>query len=156
MIDQYENKYKGIETTLNERATGQAFVEPLLGVLGWNIRDLDEVYPEFYVTGSGRVDYVLMINSMPVVYLEIKKLCESLEGKRSGVSYEDQTMDYAWKKKATWAVLTNFKELRLYNAKSAFLFSVFPIKTTQLNLRRLCAISQRMLFRKETLVNFML
>ena len=72
LIDQYENKYKGIETTLNERATGQAFVEPLLGVLGWNIRDLDEVYPEFYVTGSGRVDYVLMINSMPVVYLKIR------------------------------------------------------------------------------------
>ena len=42
-------------------------------------------------------------------------------------------MDYAWKKKATWAVLTNFKELRLYNAKERIpVFSVsyqdYPIK----------------------------
>ena len=117
LINDYEQKHKPQETTLNERATGQALIEPLLGTLGWNIRDLDEVYPEYYVTGSGRVDYVLKINRMPVVYVEIKKLGESLDGYRGGKTYEDQAMDYAWKKKATWAVLTNFKELRLYNAK---------------------------------------
>lgn len=117
LIDEYENKFKSRIPSLNERATGQALVEPLLGILGWNIRNLDEVYPEFYVTGSGRVDYVLKINGMPVIYIEIKKLDEDLDGNRGGKTYAEQAMDYAWKKKATWAVLTNFKELRLYNAK---------------------------------------
>jgi type I restriction-modification system DNA methylase subunit len=133
LINEYENKYKSKEAGLNEKATGQAFVEPLLTILGWNIRDLDEVYPEYYVTGSGRVDYVLKINAAPVVYIEIKKLGESLDGVRGGKSYEDQAMDYAWKKRATWAVLTNFKEMRLYNAKERVpVFCIFhqdyPVK----------------------------
>ncbi len=117
LINEYENKFRSKIPAPNERATGQALVEPLLGVLDWNIRDLDEVYPEYFVTGSGRVDYVLKINGMPVVYVEIKKLDEDLDGNRAGKTYAEQAMDYAWKKKATWAVLTNFKELRLYNAK---------------------------------------
>jgi hypothetical protein len=117
LINEYENKFKSRIPPPNERATGQALVEPLFEVLGWNTRNLDEVYPEFYVTGSGRVDYVLKINGMPVVYVEIKKLDESLDDGRGEKTYAEQAMDYAWKKKATWAVLTNFKELRLYNAK---------------------------------------
>jgi hypothetical protein len=117
LINEYENKFKLRIPSPNERATGQALVEPLLGILGWNTHDLDEVYPEFYVTDSGRVDYVLKINGMPVIYIEIKKIDEDLNGIRGGKTYAEQAMDYAWKKKATWAVLTNFKELRLYNAK---------------------------------------
>ena len=53
-----------------------------------HIRNVDEVYPEYYVTGSGRVDYVLKINRMPVIYIEIKKLDEDLDGKREGKSSE--------------------------------------------------------------------
>jgi len=117
LIHTYETRYKPNESSYNERATGQGLIEPLLEKLGWNTRDLDEVYPEYYVTGSGRVDYVLKLNKTPVIYLEIKKLGESLDGVRGGKFYKDQAMDYAWKKRATWAVLTNFKELRLYNAK---------------------------------------
>lgn len=117
LIHTYETRYKPDESSYNERATGQGLIEPLLDKLGWNTRNLDEVYPEYYIRGSGRVDYVLKLNKTPVIYLEIKKLGESLDGVRGGKSYEDQAMDYAWKKRATWAVLTNFKELRLYNAK---------------------------------------
>jgi predicted type IV restriction endonuclease len=126
LIHEYENKFQSMVPSPNERATGQALVEPLLGLLGWNIRDLDEVYPEFYVTGSGRADYVLKINSKPVIYVEIKKLDEDLDGNRGGKTYAEQAMDYSWKKKATWAILTNFKELRLYNAKEhETVFTVF-------------------------------
>ena len=117
LISSYETKFKPNESHFNERSTGQGLIEPLLETLGWNTRDIDEVYPEYYVTGSGRVDYVLKINRIPVIYLEIKKLSESLDGVQGGKYYKDQAMDYAWKKRATWAVLTNFKELRLYNAK---------------------------------------
>jgi len=121
LIHTYETRYKPNESSYNERATGQGLIEPLLEKLGWNTRDLDEVYPEYYVTGSGRVDYVLKLNKTPVIYLEIKKLSESLDGVRGGKFYKDQAMDYAWKKRATWTVLTNFKELRLYNAKERLL-----------------------------------
>lgn len=121
LIHDYETKYKPNESSYNERATGQGLIEPLLEKLGWNTRDIDEVYPEYYVTGSGRVDYVLKLNKTPVIYLEIKKIGESLDGVRGGKFYKDQAMDYAWKKRATWAVLTNFKELRLYNAKERLL-----------------------------------
>lgn len=121
LIHTYETRYKSNESSYNERATGQGLIEPLLEKLGWHTRDLDEVYPEYYVTGSGRVDYVLKLNKTPVIYLEIKKLGENLDGFRGGKSYKDQAMDYAWKKRATWAVLTNFKELRLYNAKERLL-----------------------------------
>ena len=121
LISDYETRYKPNELSYNERATGQGLIEPLLEKLGWKTRDIDEVYPEYYVTGSGRVDYVLKLNKTPVIYLEIKKLGESLDGVRGGKFYKDQAMDYAWKKRATWAILTNFKELRLYNAKERLL-----------------------------------
>lgn len=73
LIHTYETRYKPNESSYNERATGQGLIEPLLEKLGWNTCDLDEVYPEYYVTGSGRVDYVLKLNKTPVIYLEIKK-----------------------------------------------------------------------------------
>jgi hypothetical protein len=126
LIREYETKHQPKETQYNERATGQGLIEPLLQILGWNTHDLDEVYPEYYVTGSGRVDYVLKINKIPVIYLEIKKLSESLDGCSGSRPFVDQAMDYAWKKRATWAVLTNFKELRLYNAKERLLVFQIP------------------------------
>ncbi len=62
LINDYEAKYKPNKSSYNERATGQGLIEPLLEKLGWNTRDIDEIYPEYYVTGSGRVDYVLNLS----------------------------------------------------------------------------------------------
>lgn len=124
LIKKYEEQLLPKENEINERATGQFLIEPLLNALGWDTTNPDEVFPEFPVSGVGRVDYVLKVNKYPVVYVEIKPIASELDESRDGRTYEEQAMDYAWKKRATWAILTNFKELRLYNAKERV--SVFP------------------------------
>jgi type I restriction-modification system DNA methylase subunit len=93
----------------------------------------DEVVPE-QTTLVGRADFGLrVLNELPDLYVECKKFSESLDGYRiergRKVTYPEKAVQYAWSMKADWAVLTNFKELRLYwtRAKSPEKGLVVPV-----------------------------
>ncbi len=103
----------------NEEATKLGFIQPLFSALGWDINNRNEVAPEDKVS-SKRVDYKFSIAEVPKFFLEAKALNEDLDGFRDvhgkKVTYAEQAINYAYYKGCTWAILTNFKEIRVYDA----------------------------------------
>jgi hypothetical protein len=100
-----------------EDNTKAVLVEPLMEVLGWNIRDLGEVIRGYGVrvgTKTEYVDYILKIDGRPKIFVEVKALGKDLE------PFVDQAISYAKLGDVTWAVLTNGRELRVYDARSRF------------------------------------
>lgn len=107
------------ETDFSEADVSSKFILPLLEALGWNTKDIDQV-KEQKRTLAGPVDYTLAIDRNPRVLLELKRFTEELDGYRivrgHKETFSEQATRYAWHLKVEWVVLTNFKELRLYNA----------------------------------------
>ncbi|TET41604.1 MAG: hypothetical protein E3J60_04180 [Dehalococcoidia bacterium] len=97
----------------NEEATKQGFILPLFRALGWNIEDsANEVMPE-HNASKGRVDYAFKLNGVAQFYVEAKPLKADL----TNPDFVKQTVTYAYNKGVTWAVLTDFEGLRLFNAQ---------------------------------------
>ena len=96
----------------NEAATRQAFILPLFDALGWNPRDTREVSPEEQVS-RGFVDFAFRIQGIPRFFLETKKIPADLDDPR----WAQQAINYAWLKGVTWAVLTDFEGLKVFNAE---------------------------------------
>ena len=96
----------------NEPATRQEFILPLFRALGWNIEDTREVSPEERVS-RGFVDFAFRLGSIPRFFLETKKIPADLEDPR----WARQAINYAWLKGVTWAVLSDFEGLKVFNAE---------------------------------------
>ena len=109
----------GKEESFSEADVSSKFILPLLEILGWNINDVDEV-KEQRRTLSGPADYTLAIDRKPRLVVELKKFTEDLDGYRKArgrrETFPEQATRYAWHLKVEWVVLTNFKEVRLYNS----------------------------------------
>ncbi len=118
LVDRYrELQENGELKRYNEAETKTKFIEPLFEALGWNIRGIrksnDKVTLEEKIS-KDRVDYGFWLNDTPKFYLEAKSLRENdiLFGK----GYDKQAINYSWLKSCSWAVLTNFRTLAVYNA----------------------------------------
>jgi len=96
----------------NEEMTKKDFILPLFRVLGWDVENSTEVTAEERVSKK-KVDYGFRINGVPKFYLEAKALKEDLETPK----HVEQAINYAWHKGCTWAVLTNFASVRVFNAE---------------------------------------
>jgi len=101
----------------HEAKTKQGFVQPLFRSLGWDFDDVDEVAPEENAS-KGRVDYAFKIKGVSRFYLETKHLKADL----NNAEYIKQAVTYAYNKGVTWAGLTSFDRLRLFNAQSGQAF----------------------------------
>lgn len=102
--------------TLNrydEENTKKDFVLPLFHHLGWEIDNLTEVAAEEKAS-SGRVDYAFKLGGVSKFYVEVKPLREDLSNR---TDWAKQAITYAENKGVTWAILTNFKQLMLFNAE---------------------------------------
>lgn len=113
-------KYKRIADdgqikSYNEEMTKKDFILPLFRILGWNIEDSREVSAEVHTQSSGRVDYAFLINGFPKFYLEAKALKEDLNKE----DFARQAIRYSWNKGVTWAVLTDFESIKIFNAQTA-------------------------------------
>ena len=87
---------------LSEAATKQAIVLPLLGLLGWDTSDPDQVAPE-YAVGSRNVDFSLRLNGTNEVFLEVKKPGEDLDNQQ----HQEQLLDYSFREGVDLAILCN-------------------------------------------------
>lgn len=99
---------------MNESNTISTLIEPLLEVLGWNIRDPDEVQRGYQIRIGDRMEYVdiaLKINNRPVVFIEAKAIDTSLQDHLA-----EQPIKYANAEGVSWCVLTNGREFGIYNA----------------------------------------
>ncbi|MBM4056366.1 MAG: hypothetical protein FJ264_17175, partial [Planctomycetes bacterium] len=89
------------------------FILPMFQFLGWDIHNLhaDEVTPEERIS-KGRVDWAFRIDGIPKFFLEAKALKVDLDvGK-----WAEQAINYSWNKGCTWAVLTDFEAIKVFNA----------------------------------------
>jgi len=115
-IQRLVTKYQRLSTRdikhYNEANTKDGFIRPLFEALGWDFSNLDEVEGEKTIT-SGRVDYLFKLNKVSKFCLEIKALHVDINEER----WIRQAIGYAYNKGVTWALLTNFKTLRVFNAE---------------------------------------
>jgi len=98
-----------------EEDTKAEFIEPLFEALGWDVRNTendDEVVREEKIS-KGRVDYSFRIKGIPKFFLEAKALKEDLDN----INFVEQAINYAWHKGCTWAVLTDFEVIKIFNAE---------------------------------------
>lgn len=101
--------------TYNEEMTKIRFINPLFQALGWDIENKNrksEVTFEDKISNS-RVDYGFRIDGIPKFFLEAKGLKANIED----LSYAKQAIEYSWNKGCTWAVLTDFEKIKIFNAE---------------------------------------
>lgn len=116
LIDKYDELAKmGKVKNYNEAQTRNEFIEPLFELLGWDMRNFhnfNEVTTEEKVS-KGRVDLAFRTHGIPVMFLEAKALRENLDEWK----WAEQAINYAWNKGVTWAVLTDFEGIKVFNAE---------------------------------------
>jgi len=113
LIEKYEKaKAAGRLKSYTEEETKKDFILPLFEVLGWDIYNKEEVTAEESMS-SGRVDYGFYLNDRIKFYLEAKKLSVDLHNE----DFANQTIRYSWNKGATWAILTDFESIMVFNAQ---------------------------------------
>ncbi|MGD8257612.1 MAG: hypothetical protein PVG70_00505 [Desulfobacterales bacterium] len=87
-------------TNFDEASTKQAVVLRLLTFLGWDIFNVEEVYPD-YAANSSNVSYALRLKSSNKVFIEVKRVQEKLD------KYQKQFVTLASDNGVDLAVLTN-------------------------------------------------
>ena len=99
-------------TGLKEYPTRTIFIDPLLGALGWDVRDPDEVQLEYPTVDNKSVDYAMKINRKAVLLVEAKQLGDTLDD----VTAITQVVGYAVNDGIEWCVLTNGVKYKVYKA----------------------------------------
>src|SRR3989344_1790473 len=116
LVDKYNRILEsGSIKRYKEEDTKAEFIEPLFEALGWDVRNTendDEVVREEKIS-KGRVDYSFRVNGIPKFFLEAKALKEDLDN----IKFVEQAINYAWHKGCTWAVLTDFEAIKIFNAE---------------------------------------
>ena len=100
----------------NEETTKKDFILPLFEALGWNVYNepnkTDSVSAEETISKK-RVDYGFRINGIPKFLLEAKAIPVDL----NKAKFAEQAINYSWHKGCTWAVLTDFEGIKVFNAE---------------------------------------
>jgi len=117
LVDKYQSLTPPAIRKYTEADTRRIFVMPLFHALGWDVYGREEVAEEVKAA-TGRVDYVFKLHGVSQFYLEAKALRAEL----SKPEYVKQAITYAYNKGITWAVLTDFEGLLVYNAQTGRLF----------------------------------
>lgn len=114
-VDRLVKKFKALSgparKAFNEDNTRKDFILPLFRALGWETDNSAEVSAEEKVS-RGFVDFAFRLNGVPRFFLETKRMSEDL----TKPDWVRQTVDYAWIKGVTWALLSDFEGLRVFNA----------------------------------------
>ena len=81
MKNQIESFIKDLKSnkklaSFDESSTKQAVVLRLLSFLGWDIFDVEEVYPD-YSSNSHIVSYALRVKNTSKLFIEVKRVHES-------------------------------------------------------------------------------
>lgn len=113
LVKRYEDiKNLGKLKSYSEEQTKKDFILPLFEILGWDVYSKTEVSAEETIS-SERVDYGFYLNDRIKFYLEAKKFNVDIHDEK----FANQAIKYSFNKGATWAVLTNFETLIVFNAQ---------------------------------------
>ncbi len=94
----------------NEANTKALVIEPMLAALGWDPTDLDQVVREHKVFDGTSLDYAILLNDKPGLYVEAKSVTSKLSDK----GFIAQTINYANNDGVVWCVLSNGLSWRVY------------------------------------------
>jgi len=100
--------------TKSEPNTKKKIIEPLLKILGWDAGG-NEVQLEYSIemaSGTSQVDYALMLENKPVVFVEAKAFDTALTPRHAR-----QAISYGKVDDTRWVVLTNGKMLKVLDTK---------------------------------------
>lgn len=102
---------------INEANTKNWLIEPLLRSMGWDTQDPTAVQAEYRAQGAGQnpVDYALMVDGAPALFLEAKALGTSLDTPKS----VNQVVAYGAVAGVQWVVITDGDEYRIYRTDTA-------------------------------------
>jgi len=104
-------RYRG--ERIGEQNTKATLIVPVLRALRWNVEDIDEVRLEYRFKSPDKpVDYALLLQRKPILFIEAKALDEDLTDRR----WESQIVSYAAVAGVEWVVLTNGDGYKIYNA----------------------------------------
>ena len=117
LVTKYQSLNEKTIKTFTEADTRRVFIMPLFHALGWDVYSREEVGEEVKAA-PGRVDYVFKLHGVSQFYLEAKALRADL----TRPEYVKQAITYAYNKGITWAVLSDFEGLQIYNAQTGRLF----------------------------------
>ncbi|MFC2174780.1 Eco57I restriction-modification methylase domain-containing protein [archaeon] len=124
-----EDKLRGY----SEERTKNEFIEPLFEALGWDMRNErtdDEVIKEQRVL-RGRADYAFRLDGVIRFFVEAKGAKANLDNSE----FAKQAISYGFNKGVTWAVLTDFEGLKVFNCEwneqNIWRNQVFELRYTQ-------------------------
>ncbi|MGB6786052.1 MAG: N-6 DNA methylase [Nitrosotalea sp.] len=115
LVDKYQRILDSGEIKeYSEEDTKKDFILPFFEVLGWDVTNKleNEVTAEQKIS-KGRVDYAFRLHEIPKFFVEAKPFRENVDDRK----YVDQAINYSWLKGVTWAVLTNFKKIKVFNSE---------------------------------------
>ncbi|HEX9925154.1 MAG TPA: DNA methyltransferase, partial [Anaerolineae bacterium] len=145
LIDRYRALSDTDRKTTTEASVVHQFINPLLRALGWPVEDT-KLFKYELSTQAGRPDMTLFPPQGGTLFVEakrfglIRELAEArktiagivtpgqlaLPGMASDRTREEQqAINYAFENGGTWAILTNFEKLRLFNARRDWLVLSF-------------------------------
>lgn len=144
---------------LVEEATKTSFILPFINNLGFNVFNTDEVQPE-YVCDIGtkkgeKIDYVLKIDSKPIILMECKHWKENLNNHISQLFRYYHCCD-----KVKIGILTNGLEYRFYtdtkveNKMDDEPFFIFDMENVNLNSIKILQLFHKNNFNVENIKNF--
>jgi len=99
----------------SEEDTKKDFILPLFHYLGWETEIHEEVQAEEYISGD-KVDYSFRLNGIPKFFLEAKSFSETIQKPK----FSEQAIDYSYHKGCTWAILSDFTTLKIFNSECKF------------------------------------
>ncbi|MBP6802504.1 MAG: N-6 DNA methylase [Chloroflexi bacterium] len=153
LIKKYKDLSDSDRKSLSESSVVHQFLDPLLEALGWPVQDPARYKYELN-TYAGRPDMTLIPESGGVIFVEAKRfgVIQQLAQARKTLSgvitpgqlalpgmaadrtpQEQQAINYAFQNGGTWAILTNFEKLRLFNARRDWLVLSFEEPTAFLD-----------------------
>ncbi len=146
LLEDYHKLTETDRKNMSEASVVRQFIDRLLEeVLGWPIKDPARYKYELH-TQAGRPDLTLFPENGGTVFVEAKRfgIIKELEQARYTIAgtiqpgqlalpgmavdrtdEEQQAINYAFANGGTWAILTNFEKLRLFNARRDWLVLSF-------------------------------
>ena len=142
LVQSYYDLLTSQQIELASESDALVFIERLFrDVLGWPTEDITRFQREKHVVNRMRVDRILNLDSGDKIFIEAKRFGaierlsdewaigpkqQSLPGMATDRTKEEQqAINYAFQNNGTWAILSNFHILRLFNARRDWLVLSF-------------------------------
>jgi hypothetical protein len=126
LVEKFENNldiYNG--GAYNEATVRSEFIDPFFEELDWDVYNKSDAAPQYREVifedsikvgkGTKAPDYCFTLHGQKIFFVEAKKPSINIE---SAIEPSFQVRRYAWSAKLSISVLTNFKELSIYESKT--------------------------------------